>query len=322
MNIVKFKDKLMPDDIFMADFFNKNLKGKYAYWVQMRYIFPLDSLCYKTYIKYEQYDPVHFLSPDILPHIDLYSEKYCMIDFANDYIDIEVTEQVNNVYDYIIYNNYTSDPDIDITKLRMFRTWLASELVKFNISTDGTYLGKFTEDQMHMLEYYKNNMFNEVVKQLSVFGKQTYESEILNNSCGCCNSNMSSLYNISDISLCDALTIYKSNIHKLMVQTFEKIEFWQQFHIDFIKTFKKYIDNILKNKMPINTGNTTSVFTDCKCSSTTEFNKNEDILKQLSIALNYIIDNDIKGHVNYIHDALYNWAEYLYDYMSWEINIK
>ena len=61
MNIVKLRDIVMPDEFRLARFFNKNLKGKYAYWVQMRYIFPLESLDYRTYIAYEQLNAEDFL---------------------------------------------------------------------------------------------------------------------------------------------------------------------------------------------------------------------------------------------------------------------
>ena len=55
MNIIKLKDILMPDFYPVANLFNTKLKGKYAYWVKMRYIFPLDSIDYDTYIKYERH---------------------------------------------------------------------------------------------------------------------------------------------------------------------------------------------------------------------------------------------------------------------------
>ena len=322
MNIVKLKDILMPETSVMAEFFNKYLKGKYAYWVQMRYIFPLDSLDYKTYIKYEQYDHVHFLGPDMLPHIDLYSEDCCMVDFARLYIDSEATEDANNIYEYSTANSYVADIDIDVNILRNFRTWLATELLKFNTGLDGNYVGKYTDNQVHMLEYYKNGMYNEVVKQLNIFGKQNYNIQSVSNTCGCCSSNISSLYNIDDINMCDALNLYRTNIHKLMVNTFESVDFWKQFNIDFIKVFKKYVDNILKTKMIISSNTKVNVLNTCNCNYESNTTVNDGILRKLSFALEYIINNDLTNHINYINDALHDWAEYLYDYMSWEINDK
>ena len=320
MNIVKLKDILMPETSLMAEFFNKRLKGKYAYWVQMRYIFPLDSLDFKTYIKYEQLDHVHFLAYDMLPHIDLYSEECSMYDFAQNYIDHTMTEEVNSIQELVSANDYVADFDIDITKIRRFRSWLAEELLKFNTALDGTYLNKFTSEQIHVLEYYQNGMYNDIVKYLSVFGttETTLGSSV--NSCECCSTNKSGLYNISVGSVCDANKVYTDNIHRYMVTMFEDVNFWSQFNIDFIKVFKKYIDNIIKTGLAINNTPDLIKFADCNCSSQTKNNANEKMLRNLSESLEFIINGEVTGHLNFITDSLHNWAEYLYDYMSWQIN--
>lgn len=320
MNIVKLKDVLMPETSWMGEFFNQNLKGKYAYWVQMRYIFPLESLDYKTYIKFEQLDRVHFLGPDMLKHIDLYSDECCMYDFAQNYIDHSVTEEVNSIKEYISANEYVADFDIDLVKIRQFRTWLADELLKFNTGFDGDYLNKYTPEQIHVLEYYKNDMYNDIIKYLSVFGNSETTLGLMTNGCGCCNSNISSLYNLNTIGLCDAQKIYIDNLHKAMVLMFEDVNFWKQFNIDFIKVVKKYIDNIIKTGMIINNTSDIIKFTDCNCSSQKQHETNERMLRNLSESLEFIINDDINGHLNFISDSLHNWAEYLYDYMSWQIN--
>lgn len=319
MNIVKLKDIVMPETSWMAEFFNKNLKGKYAYWVQMRYIFPLNSLDFKNYIKYEQLDTVQFLGPEILPHIDLYSEEACMYEFAQNYIDHDATEIANTVADYRTANEYVADEDIDINKLRRFRSWLANELLMFNTSVDGGYLDNYDANQIHMLEYYKNDMYNEVVKQLSIFGVEDIFSLISGNKTNtCCACNTSNLYTLTNTMTCNALDIYNTNVHNLMVQTFEDVNFWMQFNKDFIGVFKRYIDNIIKTGLVINVSPIDAINIQCNCSNSAVSTSNE-ILKRLSESLQYIIDDEVKGHLNYIHDALYDWADLLYDKMSWEI---
>ena len=318
MNIVKLKDIVMPSEYRMSKFFNTSLKGKYAYWIQMRYIFPLDSLDFRTYIKYEQLDHVHFLGPDMLPHIDLYDEECCMYDFAQVYIDHDATELANNVNDYRTANEYVADFDIDINKLRKFRSWLAGEILAFNTSIDGTYLDNLRPEQLHMLEYYKDNMYNDVVKQLNVFGIDGAFTLPTSSTGCCCNNNVSGLYALTNPFTCNALDIYTHNVHTLMVQTFENVEFWKQFNKDFIAVFKKYIDNIIKTGLVINIPVKDAVYIKCNC-STNSINASNELLKNLSEALQYIIDDEITGHINFIHDALYNWAEQLYDHMSWEI---
>ena len=320
MNIVKIKDIIIPNECSFSDFFNKNLKGKYAYWVQMRYIFPLDSIDYITYIKYEQMDEVDFIKQDIINYIDLYNEECCMFNFSQIYIDHEETSLINDINEYKILNTHSTDSDIDLNKIRNFRSWLANEILLYNTTDTGEYLNNLSESQIHMLQFYKNDMYNEVVKQLNIFGSDSAYTLLENNTgCGCCATNISSLYNTSLITnSCDALNVYTKNVHNLMVQTFENISFWKNFNKQFIEVFKKYIDNIIKSGLIINNSTNTNIYIKCNCNNPN--NLFVDLLKNLSEALQYILNDDITMHYNFIHDALYNWAEQLYDKMSWKIN--
>ena len=314
MYIIKLKDVVMPSYFKFSKFFNENLKGKYAYWVQMRYIFSLDSLDYKTYVRYEQYDDVDFLGTHVKEHIDIHCEECDICNFIEQYVDQDATAKANSILEFKIANDYIADNDIDINKLRRFRTWLASEIVMLCADNDNSNL---SNNQLHMLEYYKNNMYNDIVKYLTVFGDDTAFSLLTNNTnCSCCTG--SSLYQLSNLSTCNALDIYKKNLHKLMVQTFENAEFWSNLNKNFVITFKRYIDNIIKTGMVVSLSSKPNVYITCNCND-----KSGDayitILRNLSESLNYIINDDINNHKNFIHDALYNWADQLYDYMSWEI---
>lgn len=315
MNIVKLRDIVMPDEFRLARFFNKNLKGKYAYWVQMRYIFPLESLDYRTYIAYEQLDAEDFLSEDILPHIDLYSEDCCMFEFAQNYIDHNATETVNNINEYRIANEYVVDFNVDINQLRVFRTWLANEILMLNSSVSGEYNDTLTSNQIHMLEFYQNNMYDEVVKQLSIFGiDNNFKTSGAKNTCGCCSAN-TSLSSISTLTVCKPIEIYTKNIHDLMVQTFEDVNFWLHFNVEFVKLFKLYIDNIIRVGFAITSNDVNKLYVKCECGNS---NLHKMTLQNLSNALEYIINKETDKHRNFIHDALYNWAENLYDYMYWK----
>jgi hypothetical protein len=274
---------------------------------------------YSNYIRYEQMDAIEFLSEDVLPHIDLYSEEYCMVDFVKEYVDLRATEEANCVYNYIASNEYITDADIDMTKIRIFRTWLAKELLKMDTDMHGDAMGKFSPEQRIMLEYYKNGMYNEVIRQLAIFGTNNAKTAgITSNSCGCCANNTVSLYDLAAIEYCDVSAIYINNIHKLMVETFESPEFWIELNVDFIKIFKKYIDNILIVGLTVNESKVSNPYVDCVCTTKTASNT-DNILRNLSTALGYIVDRSHMGHMNFIHDSLYNWAEYLYDKMYWEI---
>ena len=318
MNIVKLKDIIMPDECRLSTFFNKNLKGKYAYWIQMRYIFPLESLDFKKYIQFEQLDEEDFLSNEMLPHIDLYSEECSMYSFAQNYIDQEITESINSINEYRITNEYVVDYNVDIAKLKVFRSWLAGEILLLNSNSEGVYNNNLSEELIHVLEFYKNDMYNDVIKQLNIFGSDNLSLTNSSNSttCSCCNNTANNLINITLPTVCKPIEIYTKNLHNLMVATFENVDFWAGFNVEFIKLFKLYIDNIIKAGFTFNKNDNPSLYTTCTCNSSAS--THTTILQNLSVSLDYIIKNEISTHKNFIHDSLYNWAENLYDLMYWK----
>lgn len=319
MNIIKLKDIIMPDSNVMSGFFNESLKGRYAYWIQLRYIFPMEMLDYKTYIAYEQADEEFFTSDECMPHIDLYSQDECMHDFVTLYVDRDTTEKINDSSQYSVSNRYIADANVDISMLRRFRSWLAGEILTISKDTYGEYDTKLSNEQIHMLEYYRDGMYNDVVKYLMIFGTEDAinSMSIGTKSCGCCNE--SSLYDLSNIMACDALKIYIKNIHSFMVKTFEEASFWTSFSKEFIKQFKIYIDNIIRVGFTISLEPKNVIYNMCSC----EKQSNDacyEMLQRLSKALSYIIDDKVTSNKLFIHDALYDWAEYMYDKMQWEIN--
>lgn len=322
MNIIKLKDIVMTEECSFTTFFNENLKGKYAYWVKMRYIFPLDSIDYRTYIQYEQFDKKDLSNATTPKYIDLCSQECCMLNFSQKYIDLEVTNNtnINEIHEYSVLNEYTADFDINIDKLRNFRSWLANELLTLNAGEDNISLGKLSEAQIHVFNFYKNNMYNDIVKQLNMIGNEvslTQENPSNKLSCSCCNTNIAGLYNITDYTMYNVVDIYIKNLHNIMVRAFEDINFWLQFDKNFIKLFKKYIDNIIKTGLLIKEKESLELYVKCNCNKSTD--STTIILKNLSDSLQYIIDNDINGHMNFIHDSLYEWANQMYDKMSWNI---
>lgn len=319
MNIIKLNDRIMPNECRFSQFFNEELKGKYAYWIKMRYIFPLDSLDNRTYIKYEQMCEEDFINEDIPQYIDIYSEECNMFNFAQNYVDHNYTELANSIVAYKTSNDYVADPDIDISKLRKFRSWLAEEILKFYSNNDGEYIGDLDNNYLHVLEYYKNNMYNDIIKYLSVFGSNTEMFNITKSDCGCCsNTSTISTLQLSNTLTCNAIDIYRKNIHNVMVQLFSDVNFWNKFHKDFIGLFKKYVDNIIKTGLIVSISDKVNLYTVCNCSDKSN-DSYVSILKNLSEALEYIKNDDVKNHNNFIYDALYNWADKLYDYMFWEI---
>lgn len=316
MNIIKLKDIVKPGD----DMFNKHLKGKYAYWVHMRYIVSFDLMAHEGYVACEndinkllKKEDGTYPKPFGAPYIDMYEEDVFR------YIDIYATDKANNVMDYRRINKYVSDHNITLDEVKKFRTWLSTELLKFDQNNQGAQINDiYNEETTHILNYYAKGMYDDIIKALVVFGGvDVKQNNVVKNSCGC-DSNLSSLYETS-ISSCDPLYIYKKNIYMKMVEIFSNVEFWQQFPKEFIKEFKLYIDNIVQCNLKLVKSDYISKFEDCICSSksSTEQELNINILKRLSESLDYIYYNDIIGHKNYIHDALNDWSSNLYELMEW-----
>ena len=338
MNIIKFQDILMPEtgefaslitipiykmgsyvevEMPIAKYFNEFLKGKYAYWIQMRYVVSFEHMRHEGYVACEE-DTTKLLQredgswpmPYGAPALDIY------MDGLMEYVDDIETDKINSTVEFRLRNKYVTDEDITVDEVKVFRTWLATELLKM----DQTELGeqkhsKFTPMEEHVLEYYANGAYDSTIKILSEFGSSDVTYIQSETGCGCGNANLSSLYSTTLAPLCDPISIYRKNIKLKMVDMFSSIEFWTQWSPEFIGVFKKYIDNIVRLGFTIgNTG--VERFRDCTCKdgATSEY---EYILRRLSVALDHIMKNDICGHKNYISDALNDWSSKMYEDMIW-----
>lgn len=334
MNIIKLKDIRMPEENPKATLFNTYLKGKYAWWVGMRYITPIIpegpdqkvvpgsiGLGRAGYIRCEQ-DINNLLDPESEFHtqyIDTHDGDY---NFLAEYVDAAETDYVNNIALLISQNNYKTDDDITIDELKKFRAWLAEELLKFSQTYTGEQIESvYSSKVIRMLQYYAKNMVDEVVLGLIDFGAPDITiSSITTSKCGCVgSSNVSSLYSDA-LTSCEPLKVYRKNIYKLMVDTFSSVDFWLDRYSQakaFIGEFKKYIDNILRVGLPLNIDLLAdSRFTDCNCTQQVD-SQGTEILKRLSEALGYIISESIQGHKNFIASAFADWSKYLYESMYW-----
>lgn len=315
MNIIKLKDIVKPGD----DFFNKHLKGKYAYFVHMRYIVSFDHMRHEGYVACEENidkllnDVVNNMqNPYKAPYIDIIDNEEIIR-----YIDVYETDKINSVVKYRLQNNFTSDNNVTIDELKKFRTWLATNLLMFDLDDLGNPINSLYNDHdTHILNYYKSGMYNDTVRILSIFGtNEAQVTDLTTSTCGCDN-NWSNLYT-TQVSACDPLYIYKHNIYKEMIDMFSNIEFWTQFPQEFILEFKKYIDNIIKCNFPLTKSQYVSDYADCGCNNIDNQELMINILKRLSQALEYIAQGNMLGHKNYIHDAFKDWATNLYELMEW-----
>ena len=259
-------------------------------------------------------------------------------------IDVEKTDLANDVTYYLASNKYNPDSDITLEELKNFRTWLATYLLAFDQDEEGEQKYTLYDDNTtHMLQYYVSGMYDDVVKYLSAFNSPLVSLSSTTSACGCngigtvgglvtqnyiqnnvvskanCGCDTSALAGKYSISSCDPIMIYKRNIYIKMVETFSKIDFWTQFASLFLVDFKKYIDGIIGYNLPLTTSQFVSVFADCGCLSQAdaEQQKNIAILKELSKSLQYIIDNEVSGHKNFIQNAFTQWSSLLYENMQW-----
>ena len=92
-----------------------------------------------------------------------------------------------------------------------------------------------------------------------------------------------------------------------------KEEFYSKLGIEYSN--KLYIDNIIKAGF-VFSNNENTLYVNCNCGDNNK--NNTAILQNLSVSLEYIINNDINNHKNFIYDSLHNWAEKLYDKMYWK----
>lgn len=307
MNIIKFKDKINPQDMG----YNTFLKGKYAYWVNMRWVIPFDFISTTEYSQIESGQR----GVNGVPGKDYWDS------FDEDlmaYIDASATELANTIVPFQRHNKYTTDSDLTIEDIKRFRTWLAETLLTFDQDNSGKQLLTFYDDEVtHMLQYYAGGMYDETTKWVSKFS--TVESILTSGKAtgyGCCNKPVLSGLNES-IHVCDPLSMYQENLYKKMVLTFGSIDFWDDMSNTFLEEFKKYIDNIIRLNLPLVRGRYVSVLSDCSCLQVDEQKTAQDILRRLSQALTYLIDRDTTGNKNYISTAFIDWSQNLYEQMEW-----
>lgn len=314
MNIIKLKDQLRPGD----DLFNTYLKGKYAYWIQMRYIVPFEFISQGQYVEMES---------DIRK-LTGWRERGCAhpepyywdIQSGNieAWVDAERTELANDINKFLIHNKFTSDSDITIDEIKRFRTWLAAMLLSFDKFADGTPKHVlYNEDTTDVLDYYANGMYNSCVKALNKLGTSIAANRLTMNDCGCAaGGNLAGLYNES-LTNCDPLYAYRKFMYEQMVELFSNIDFWTQFPNAFITEFKRYIDNIIQLDLPLKGSAWISSFVDCACHMSADQMVYMEILQRLSKALEYIALDDITGHLNFIAKAFRDWSSELYEVMEW-----
>lgn len=311
MNIVKFKDIITE-----SDFFNENLKGKYAIAINFKYVFPLgvenisDDVLNIIATEYKQ---LQEQPGDILVINEIEFSRnvnYVLFEDVREY-----AESFDTLDKYLYLNEFTTDEDITLDDLKRFRTWLAEALY-----ANDTWIDEWSKDPdklRDMLLYYIHEMYDRVVKSLMKFNSYVDVNNISKQSgCGCFNNAVT--YTSDVLSVCDPLLIYRHNIYKYMIEIFSDVSYWLG-QEEICGEMKKYIDNIIKSNLPLTSVTLYDKFADCTCINV-DANEQDtlmNILKRLSLSLGYIINHNTSGNRNYIASAFLDWSTYLYEKMRW-----
>lgn len=299
MNIVKVNSKVVDDHAIM-------FSGLYCWCIRWQHIVSFDDYTINEVMQAEK-DGV---LKEGAPHASF--DEYV----AAGNIDMTQTTIANDISKWVEFNNFNPDGDITIDELKMFRTWLAQQLLVLDAANEDY---KTTE----MLSYYANEMNDSTIEHLSAFaesgGTLTYKANT--STCAC---NSLTYDSLTAVSVCDSIASYRKGVYQVMVTVFSDISYWTEREKDFINEFKLYIDGIIKANLPLYSGSSVlsgydSTLRDCSC--LTKANTAQEIatlmLKNLSTALGYIADGKVQGNRSFIAKAFNEWAVSLYEKMRW-----
>lgn len=307
MNIIKFKDVVVPDN----DNFNNHFKGRYCLWPKLSWAVNFEDVDFNTYQDLEQ----SHTTPEALgiPFIEVDANFG-----ENELVDQSATIVANSTDKYIAENSFIPSGELTVEQLKEFRTWLAKSLID---------LQKYDDDAtLQMLAYYSNHMNDCVTKNLEQLWSYFNLSNVnlSYSSCGCGNTSTRiskdlTTGELATFSNCDPLEVYRLGVRKKMIEVFSELSYWTtDFETNkFLVEFKKYIDGIIKCDFALAKGTAIYIGGDCLSINQDEQERGIQILKNLSKSLEYIINGDVLGHKNFISGSFGEWSRLLYEYMEW-----
>ena len=339
--IIKFKSVLMDNshipegfDPGQIDTFNTYFKGKYCYLMRggsnilYAVAFADDKINGLSESDYEEYimDLEYYIPKAeeisiemVMTETDWSTIQSEFITNYSEYIDLELTGKANSVSRLVALNRFEPDNDLTIDDLRQFRLWIADQLYERYVEGQVDADEKFKD----MLNYYRSNngeMNDEATILISTFTENvssTITTPATHVGCGC---NTFTVNPLTTVSVCDAMSVYRKSIHDYMVEKFTDLSLWTNYddEKDFLIMFKKYIDGIILNDFPLYAINSIG-YGDCACISDQMDSQAQlmQILKNLSTSIQYMIDDAVSSHKNFIYENFYNWSNSLYEIMRW-----
>ena len=344
MNIVKLKDIILKEPCGLSpekiELFNTKFKGRYVHCINWTYLVPLEAMDNEAAIELSKelcidlFSDLKAMQKGITTTTSIDQYPWFYLHELAEYVDENDTEKVNAIYKYIEYNSFTPDKELTLEQIKMFRTWLATVL--FNLLSKEPDVEKNT---IAMLNYYKNEMNDNVIDTLASFHVDMPQVGIYNvgvqgvtginilspvkkSSCSCTQSSTAALLaQPSSVSVCDPIAIYRKALYSQMVDVFSDINFWMQRGNgnELLLEIKRYIDAIIKLNLPLTASQYVSELYDCNCLTSTDSAQERlmSILKNLSTAFDYMVNDKVTGNKNFIGDTLNQWATKLYEIMRW-----
>lgn len=327
MNILKFKDQIIPND----DVFNNLFKGKYCYCVNWKWCITLEDNSEADYIKMSQ-------SNNVFAYV-----TYILYEDYKSYVDVIETMRANEVA-HFKYVNETVSSELTLDMIKRFRTMVAETLMGCISAWDDEYDIANTSKITSMLEYYVHNMSDCAIRALTEYADPSVNLNGTYTDCGCgskstslsigagnqmnmlssfnktCNCGVDAVAALFASAGCDCVSLYRKAIYNYMVSVFSDYKFWKLIPSQILNMYINYIDAIIKAGLPLNvsTLNMSSLlYGDCSCLSQDSQSGNILILNNLKKAFQYIIDNQIVEHKNFIFETLYAWSAKLYEVMQW-----
>lgn len=298
MNIVKFKFADRPLD----DVFNSIAKGKYAYLIQMRYAVPFDAISPQQYYDFEQ-DVTKLTNQNHLP----ITERTPYWDIVNTdalaWVDADATDAANSISKFITANEFVPKR-YSWRELKRFKYMLASAMLKLDV---------FTPDQIKVLSYFAAGEEDDVLKELEAMENHISATSGEVAGCGC----MTKKRTITTYSNADAVSRYKAYRDTAMTEILTNLCIWEQYPVDFIKTVRGWVEDIVTIQPTIYVPTATDMsLLDHNTPCSTGFDVT-CILRDLVKALDYMVDDDVARHRDFIIKTLTVFADDIYPNMVW-----
>lgn len=336
MNIVKFRDTVINGN----DNFNTNYKGKYCYCVNWVWCIPLDVINEIDFVELsknnisvdeefrEMYipDTIDVDKRAIIENTVIYYEEY------KSYDDTPVTEAANSSLRFMLANEVATTGTLTIDQLKQFRTWLATTLYNYQ-ELYKDYKNDPQKTTM-MLNYYKENMYDDVCKALDSFTNIPFiqgnlgaascysgcmpgvTTTAVNQPCSCGGSSVIQLGTITT----GCLESYRKNVYNWMVLVFSDSDFWKLFNEttpNLINLIILYLQGILDANLPLSKQCDKITYNDCSCLAGDTNEINRGILQDAIKAFTFILNNNIAPNQTFIYNSLNKWSSTLYEIMQW-----